>query len=865
MITGDAYNSGWVRTGADKSYTFIDLAHSHYTVYIQDSKGCVLFPTANNSTAPYTTIESWEVNEPDTYLTLEPMWLKDATCYGSEDGEIKLVAAGGTAPYKYYAGLSIPPNGGDHILVPAPDADSDEWMDNDTLMVGAGTWVVWTMDANGCIVGGEYENSVPVNKWRVKVEQPDQVIWDFHRMGTPLMVHYEMPLCNGDWNGKIHLVNISGGSGVYNATVTGKSAAGEDVNLSYTNIAQYLSGGLYKLAGVPASSADSLTVTVTDSKGCTSVMRKIMVKQPNVLAVTLQESPDNYTCFKDVQGWIEATATGGNGNYEYQLLKNGVIHTAWQDIASAFLVEVGNTFTVQVRDSKGCEAEAELWMPTPLEVKFTYEDLTCSGAEKPTVKIMATGTPTREFKVFYKQIEDQPVNAPFMEYNGWFEESITISDVFDYDNENYTDLHYAVYIEDDHGCKSAVDTLTFDQVQTPLTVSYMTENVTECSEDVMVTSILGGVAPYVIMVNDSVIMMNDTYTMARGMNVVKVMDAHMCTFEETIDVVGMYVTRDTIVETYIGEETQFVDTEAGLDTMLAVGDDFSEVYMYGDCERTLNVEVIEVPRPYTIAEVQGDGDSSPIEGKIAKITGTVTGIAAGEGFFVQDANAANSGIWVEHSGVSDLGIAVGEGVSVVGEVAEIVSVTSIMATDVMMVEGTVAITAMEMNPGGTEAEMYESVLVMVPGARATAADEGTGEWTIYYEAADNVIVNDWLYKSTPVEGDFYNVTGIVNGRLDGFKLEPRMESDVVNVSATPNKPVLTNEFKVYPNPFNAQITIDNNEKLTRVVISNIAGQRVIDVEYPTREIRTANLVSGIYVISLYTENGVVKTERMIKR
>ena len=860
-ITGDNYDSGWVRTGADFSNTFTGLTHSHYTVYITDSKSCVLDATVNDSEAPYTTIESWEVGEPATYLTLNPMWLKDALCFGSQDGEIKLVAAGGTAPYKYYAGLSIEPDG--HVLVPeAPAANSDLWSSKDTLKVGAGTWVVWVIDANGCIVGGEYENSVPVNKWRVKVEQPDQIVWDFHKMGSPLMVHYLMPKCNGEWNGEIHLVNISGGSGTYNATVKGKSADGQDVNLSYTDIE--LDGSLYKLPGVPASSADSLTVTVTDNNGCTSVMRKIMVKQPDVLMVTLQESPDNYSCFGAVEGWIEATATGGNGNYKYQLLKNGVVHTPWQSISSAFLVQVGNEFTVEVRDANGCEASAELNMPTPLKVEFTYEDLTCNGAEKPTVKINASGTPTREFKVFYKQIEDQPVNAPFIEYNGWFAGSITISDVFDYDNENYTDLHYAVYLEDDHGCASAIDTLTFDQVQTPLTVSYVSENVTECSEDVMVSSILGGVAPYVVMVNDSVIMMNETYTMARGMNVVKVIDAHMCTFEEMIEVVGNYVTRDTIVETYIGEEVQFVDAEAGVDSMLVMGN-YSWVYMNGECERTLNVEVVEVPRPYTIAEVQGEGDSSPVEGKIAKITGTVTGIAPGEGFFVQDANAANSGIWVEKSDVNDLGISVGDGVSVVGEVSEIASVTSIVATEVMDAEETTAITPIEVSPSAGEAEMYESMLVIVPGARASAADAGTGEWSIYYESADNIIVNDWLYSSTPVVGDFYNVTGIVNGRLDAFKLEPRMESDVVDITTTKTKPELANAFKVYPNPFNDKISIDNSEKLTRVVVSNIAGQKVIDIENPTREIRTANLVSGIYVISLYTENGIAKTERMIKR
>jgi hypothetical protein len=115
------------------------------------------------------------------------------------------------------------------------------------------------------------------------------------------------------------------------------------------------------------------------------------------------------------------------------------------------------------------------------------------------------------------------------------------------------------------------------------------------------------------------------------------------------------------------------------------------------------------------------------------------------------------------------------------------------------------------------------------------------------------------------KGHYYDVTGIVNARLDNYKLEPRIEPDVKDLTLTKVDPELANTFKVYPNPFNDQITIDNFDKLTRVVVSNVAGQKVIDIEYPTREVRTANLVSGIYIISLYTEDGIAKTERMIKR
>ncbi len=434
---------------------------------------------------------------------------------------------------------------------------------------------------------------------------------------------------------------------------------------------------------------------------------------------------------------------------------------------------------------------------------------------------------------------------------------------FDFDNENYTDLHYAIYVEDDHGCMSPVDTLTFDQVQTPLTVTYSTSNETECSEDVVVTSVYGGVSPYVIMVNDSVIAVNDTFTMPRGMNMLVVMDAHTCTFEETIDVMGMYVSRDTTINTYIGEETEFVDAESGIDTMLAVG--MHELVYTIDCERTINVTVVEVPHEYAIKDVQGDSIASPIEGEIAKVMGTVTGVAAGEGFFVQDASEAWSGIWVEYTAVNDDGIEIGDAVSVVGEVAEVAEVTTILATEVMMEDSAMVITPVDVaTPSEAEAEMYESVLVKVTGARATAADAGTGQWRIYYELTDDIIVNDWLFSYSPVDGMFYHVTGIVNGRLTAFKLEPRMDSDVESLPTKVN-PDVANTFKVYPNPFNDRIYIDNSDKLSRIVVINIAGQRVIDVEYPEREIRTANLVSGVYLVNLFTDKGLAKTERIVKR
>lgn len=864
-ITGDNYDSGWIRTGADFTHTFSDLAHSHYTVYIQDSRGCTLMPTIGNQTAPYSTIESWEVNEPESYLTLEPKWINDVTCYNGTDGQFELNASGGTGNYTYHTELSELPSG--HYLVePEPGA---VWQTSNTFNVGVGTWVVWVKDANGCIVGGERDvNNQAVNKWRVKVGQPDSIVWDFHTVmgeGNVPVKHYVQPKCYGDWNGQIHLVDIMGGSGVYNAHVWGTSAAGETVDSIYTNITK--TGSLYILKGIPASSKDGLNVTVLDANGCTSAVDTILIKQPAELMVSLEESKGSFTCYQDNEGWIEATVTGGVEGYSYQLWRDGVVYTKWQSIASAFLVEVGHGFRVEVRDANGCVTSDSIYIETPLEVNFTSVDLSCKDDVKASVEITATGTPGREFTVWYREIgEAIPTPGPFIKYNGAFEESIVINDVFLFDNENYIDRHYAVYVEDEKGCVSATDTLTFDQIQTAVNMSITSVETTECSETIEIV-VSGGVGDHTVMVNDSTLtgMSPYTFTAPRGTHMVKAMDTHMCTVEQTLEVVGEMVTVYDTVNTYYGDSVLYVSEIVGVeDTMLIAGD---YTFMYTDtesgCERELMLNVVEIPWP--IAMVQGEGDKSPVEGKTGMIAGTVTAVADGEGFFVQDAVAAWSGIWVEYSDVTTDGIKVGDGVEVMGDVMESSAVTTIVATSVVMIDAPVVITPVDATPTAAKAEMWESVLVKIGGARADTVATG-GEWDIYYETTDKISVNDWLFAYTPKVGDFYNVTGVVNARLDNYRLEPRMETDIVNITETTAvKPELANVFKVYPNPFRDQITIDNNDKLVRVVISNIAGQRVIDVEYPAREIRTQSLVSGVYLVNLFTEKGLVKTERIVKR
>ncbi len=838
-------------------FTFDTLKYGFHTLYIRDKAGYTL--------SACQAAESWEIAEPDSLEITQTKWLNDVTCPGGDDGSFEIMVTGGTPPYKYAATethvVGTPTT--EHPYINMPDVnDASLWQDDPVFNMEAGTFIAWVVDANGCWIGGEIrQNGQTIPNHRVVISEPDEITADVEKIIDVK--------CYGSEDGEIILNNVMGGNGApFTYEVTGTRFDGEAVNYVFDGVYNGVTDTLDLVyASMDDTSSyvgpeDKYQVYAIDQSGCKKLVAEVVVDQPEEFMIDLVTEEDAFICAGDLAGILDiVTVSGGVSPFQYQLYRDSVLVRNWTANTS-HIVQAGHSYQVVAKDANGCEASAEVTIQSPVKVTFTIQDLTCANADKASARVIAQGTPDRMFRVIYKELEnDIHIDT---DTTDWFGSSVDIRDAFVFDSENVNDVHYAIIVEDERGCKSVIDTVTFDaSAVAELELVVNEGELSECTQDISLT-VVGGTKPYTVMVNDDVLT-DMSYTLPRGEHTIRVMDAHECEVTQTINVSGNYVTRDTTINTYIGEKTAFVDTEAGIDTMFAEGS-YTFDYSYGEnnCVRTLNVEVVAIPRSLTIAEVQGDGDESPWLGTIVEVKGTVTGVSEGEGFFMQDANAAWSGIWVAWNETGDL--AIGDGITVQGEVNEIADVTTITPSDVT--EGTADLTVEAVvltSPLDVKAEMYESVVVQVPGARASAIDSTTGEWTIYYEPIESATVNDLLYASSPVEGDFYNVTGIVNARLDAFKLEPRMAEDVVDVTDTPADFIPAVEFNVYPNPFNDRINIKNADKLTRVIIRNIAGQSVIDVEYPSNEIRTANLVSGVYVVSMYTKNGIAKTERIVKR
>jgi hypothetical protein len=130
-------------------------------------------------------------------------------------------------------------------------------------------------------------------------------------------------------------------------------------------------------------------------------------------------------------------------------------------------------------------------------------------------------------------------------------------------------------------------------------------------------------------------------------------------------------------------------------------------------------------------------------------------------------------------------------------------------------------------------------------------------------------------KNTEIQYKYFINSGWSKGEWDG---DPNRIATVTGDSYTtadvfgvkPGVAVKENKLdavKVYPNPFNNQLVIENAANVAKVTISNVIGQtmmvitNLLDKEY----ISTNGFATGIYLITVTDNNNNSKTIRIVKQ
>ncbi|WP_379964831.1 choice-of-anchor J domain-containing protein [Epilithonimonas sp. UC225_85] len=116
-------------------------------------------------------------------------------------------------------------------------------------------------------------------------------------------------------------------------------------------------------------------------------------------------------------------------------------------------------------------------------------------------------------------------------------------------------------------------------------------------------------------------------------------------------------------------------------------------------------------------------------------------------------------------------------------------------------------------------------------------------------ALSTIIVNNTTYYATQTVGGCESI----------LSLAVKAYNETLNISDLSK----TSQIGIYPNPVKDVLNFSGQDKINKVVITSIDGKKVSEMLNGERKLNVHNLAKGIYLINIFTENGV-QTIKFIK-
>ncbi|WP_430973378.1 Ig-like domain-containing protein [Sunxiuqinia rutila] len=561
--------------------------------------------------------------------------------------------------------------------------------------------------------------------------------------------------------------------------------------------------------------AGTYEITVTETVGGCEATEQVVISQPDELVITEFIRVEGvFSCPDATEGWLEAKAEGGSGSYSYQLYQDGTPYGSEVSIPS-FVVPIGAEYAVKVMDDN-CEAMSEsIVLDQVPDVQFTVEDQTCFGATSVTVLVSASGAPSHQFEVSYAPVVDGVEGMR----SAWetFDSTIEIEGL-SYEEANAGNYNFYVrYFP--YECGETTQLVSLAAVESGLTATVEQDDL-----NATVTP-SGGEAPYSYLLN-GVSTAGPDFVLPEGTNTITVVDARGCTYDVVVTVDPISLTANPssgdampqefdVVLTFNREVTLNEGDVVGGTVTPGTGTEFT-VSMSGNDGEVLTL---------TVGTGIKDAANNSFAGDVFTYTlGNTPPVL--ESFSPTGQQDDNHPEFV---------MTFSEAVQLSGVAGDLI-ITKAGESEAWMV---IPLSSAVIN-GNTVTISYDY----------DADKGGLDRQTTYFVNVDAGAIEDLAGN------DFAGLTDQTSWTFT--------TGDWLTSIEDPSE--VAEMFSVYPNPFDTYITIKNASKLSRIMISNIAGQRVKDLVNPTEIINTGDLRSGIYFLTLVDkDDAVVKTERIIKQ
>lgn len=134
----------------------------------------------------------------------------------------------------------------------------------------------------------------------------------------------------------------------------------------------------------------------------------------------------------------------------------------------------------------------------------------------------------------------------------------------------------------------------------------------------------------------------------------------------------------------------------------------------------------------------------------------------------------------------------------------------------------------------------------------------------YSTNSEGIAIADGIYSGTYsytiTKDSYHSMTGSLE--VTDADVELTISFTPVSVSGLDSE-----KFNLYPNPFTNSVTIKGLQDVERIVISNIIGQKILDIASSKREsieLNTSKFDKGVHLLTLYFKDGSRITKKIIK-
>ena len=454
-------------------YVFSNLTNGTYSIDITDATGC-------------------SVNLPGTIQEIQPIVAnitpitQTLNCIGDTNGSITALITSGGIGTILYSINSIE----DGVIVTTSSNQNSPIFNNLTK----GTYSINISDDAGC----------SITTSSVEILDPVEIVASLIRTNALT--------CTTDAEIVLSAVGGTPIAGTYQWSTT--------INGSFTD----MDGGDNQTFTVPAG---SYKYYVTDGNGCIAVLSNTITETAIVpLTVAIDQSAAIINCNGENTATIKAKASGGLGNYNYNLFTDsGMTNAAAPpNNKGIFTNLIAGSYYILV-ESGDCQTTVgpiTITEPVPLVISGVATNVTCFGEENGSITItMSGGTPEYQYAI-----------SPNL-------------NKFDANN-TFTDLapgDYRVIAQDANGCFETLDfTITEPEI---LTITATIENeICFGNEDGMITiDVSGGTAPYSTSLDSNG---SSDYELGRftygnltsGNHIIYVKDANGCVQNQLVEILS---------------------------------------------------------------------------------------------------------------------------------------------------------------------------------------------------------------------------------------------------------------------------------------------------------------------------------------